>query len=279
MNGARSVRARLLNISKAEKISFQMIVTRYLHERFLYRLSLSDYKNNLYLKGGGLVYALHGITCRPTKDIDLLGKDIRNDLGSIKTVILNVIGTEVGDDHVWFDKDSLKLELIAENKGYSGVRVSVVGGFDTVKQRIQIDIGFGDVISPEAGEIEYPVLLEDMAVPVIQAYAAEDVFAEKLQTTVELGAYNSRLKDFYDLYMLIVENKVNDTDLKNAIENTFRQRGTDLSLDGKFLSGDMKQDKSMEIRWKAFLKKINAGMDVSYEEVSDAIIQKITNLL
>jgi len=279
MNGARSVRARLLNISKAGKISFQMIVTRYLHERFLYRLSLSGYKNNLYLKGGSLVYVLHGITCRPTKDIDLLGKDISNDLESIKNVILNIIATEAGDDQVWFDKDSVKLELITKHKGYTGVRVSVEGGFDTIKQRIQVDIGFGDVVSMKAEEIKYPVLLKDMHIPVIKAYSAEDVFAEKLQTVIELGAFNSRMKDFYDLYMLIVEDKVNDTDLKKSIENTFKNRKTPLSLDGTLINGDLKQNKSFEKHWKTFLKRINSLKDISFETVLDVIIQKVTTLL
>jgi len=193
MISSKSIRAKLLNISRNENIAFQVIVFRYLHERFLYRLSISEYANSFMLKGGNLLYAIEGLKVRPTIDVDFLGINIANDIEIVKNAFSNIC-TVNSDDAVWFDASSIKAEQITEQDKYSGVRLLIDAGFDTIRQRIQIDIGFGDVIIPKAQKINYPVLLSEMQTPVLSVYSTETLIAEKFNAMIELSTLNSRMK-------------------------------------------------------------------------------------
>jgi predicted nucleotidyltransferase component of viral defense system len=201
-NRAVSIRARLLNLAKKEGIDFQLIIIRFLHERLLYRLSISDYSQQLILKGGALIYAMQGLKSRPTIDVDLLGTQISNDI-EVLCEVFRKICTVQSEDEVVFNQESVVGELITQQDKYNGIRLYIDATFHTIRQRLQIDVGFGDIVFPVVQVLEYPILLDDMQVPVLLAYSKETVIAEKFQAMIELSVANSRMKDFYDVYKLL----------------------------------------------------------------------------
>lgn len=272
MDKAKSTRAKLLNIAKQQKVDFQNIVTRYLHERFLYRLSVSPNAAYMFLKGGNLVYALQGLKTRPTTDIDLLGWNLQNEVKTIYKIVSEIIAIQC-EDSVWFNTDSLKTEVIAERNEYNGIRCLFEGGFDTIRQTIQLDIGFGDTIIPKPMQIEFPVLLTQSEVPVLMAYTPETVIAEKFQAMVSLGSINSRMKDIYDMYYLLNYGIINPAELEIAIQTTFQNRKTELDTTSVVFTNEYATDKRNQIMWKAFLKKIKAENDMPFEKAIEYIIE------
>jgi len=144
-----SIRATLLNLSQKEDLLFQQVVTRYLHERLLHRLSLSEYKQNFILKGGNLLYAFGGIGTRPTVDIDMLARKVANDMESMRDIFAKVCAIKYDDDCVVFDPTNIAVSEISQENKYTGIRLQITAKFDTIKQIIQVDIGFGDVITPK----------------------------------------------------------------------------------------------------------------------------------
>ena len=197
---ATSIRAVLMNLSRQENVTFQQVITRYLHERFLYRISLSKYQSSFVLKGGNLMYVIEGLHIRPTLDIDILAQNIDNDKDKLKNIFKVICDVSYNNDCVRFNTDSIAVFDIAEEKKYSGIRLLIDTQFDTIRQNIQIDIGFGDVITPAATKLSYPVLLNELETPEILAYSIETVIAEKFEAMIQLGELNSRMKDFYDVY-------------------------------------------------------------------------------
>ncbi|MBU1718967.1 MAG: nucleotidyl transferase AbiEii/AbiGii toxin family protein, partial [Bacteroidetes bacterium] len=185
MSSAASIRARLMNISREESIPFQVLIFRFLHERLLYRMSRTKWADSFVLKGGNLMYAQQGILTRPTKDIDYLAVNLRNDISLMTMVFAEVCTESYSDDSVWFDEKSISAETISEQEKYEGVRIHIQAGFDTISQQIQIDIGFGDIMTPQPEKIVYPVLLKELESPFIKAYSNETVIAEKFQTMIE----------------------------------------------------------------------------------------------
>lgn len=278
MSKETSIRARLLNISKKEGVSFQLILMRYLHERFLYRLSISKYVNNFFLKGGNFIYAIQGLSARPTKDIDLLGKDVANDIKSLKKIITEILSVDYADDYVWFNHEEIKIELIAEKNLYNGVRLKLEVRFDSIRQQLQIDIGFGDIIIPKPINLEYPTLLPEIPAPIIVAYTPETVIAEKFQAMIELSTLNSRMKDFYDVYILLTEQPIDKEILQKAIANTFKNRKTTLTEDHSIFTNEFKNDPQRLIMWKAFLKKINIKEELTFQNVLEDIINNLKPL-
>lgn len=274
MNIAASIRARLNNISRKEQIAFQVIIVRYLHKRFLYRLSISKYAERFFLKGGNFIYALQGIATRPTMDIDLLGKSVKNEAANLELIFSEISEIEV-DDGAWFDSNSLQVQTISQQQIYTGVRLLLGGGFHTVKQRLQIDIGFGDKITPRAMRLEYPVLLDDLPVPVLCAYTPETVIAEKFHAMILMAAANSRMKDFYDVYHLLLSEDYNPATLEEAIKATFRQRKTGFTENHELFTNEFAGDTTRARQWQAFLKKINQPDITAFADV----IAKITSIL
>ena len=215
MSNANAISIKLLEYSKKYKVNHQMILIRFFHERLLFRVSVSAYKNHLLLKGGNLLYSMQGNTARPTVDIDFSGNKISNDIEEIKKMFLQILAIETNDG-VIFNAETLNASEINEQNQYTGVRVKVIAQLANIKQNIQIDIGFGDVITPAPQTLHYPILLEDFEVPIIQAYTIETVIAEKLQAIIILAQLNSRMKDFYDIYSLLKSEKINFEVVKEA---------------------------------------------------------------
>ena len=273
-NRADSIRARLLNLAKKERIDFQLIIIRFLHERLLYRISVSDYSQQLILKGGAFIYAVQGIKSRPTIDVDLLGTQISNDIETLCGVFRQICTIE-SEDEVAFNPKSVVGELITQQDKYNGVRLYIDATFHTVKQRIQIDVGFGDIVIPVAQELEYPILLDEMQIPVIQAYSTERVIAEKFQAMIELSVANSRMKDFYDVYNLLTDNKFDNETLEEAIKVTFVNRGTSYTENHALFTAEFGTNPQRKKSWTVFLNKINRDKELEFEDVMRLISEKL----
>ena len=273
-NRAVSIRARLLNLAKKEGIDFQLIIIRFLHERLLYRLSVSDFSQQLILKGGAFIYAMQGLKSRPTIDVDLLGTQISNDIEALCVVFRRICAIE-SEDEVTFNPESVVGELITQQDKYNGVRLYLDAIFHTVRQRIQIDVGFGDIVIPVVQELEYPILLDEMQVPIIQAYSKETVIAEKFQAMIELSVANSRMKDFYDVYKLLTDYEFDNGTLEEAIKATFANRETSYAENHALFSADFATNPQRKRSWIAFLNKINRDKELEFEEVLRLISEKL----
>lgn len=194
------MRQRLLNKARATGRPFTELLQYYAMERFLYRLSKSAYSGNFILKGALMLSVWDAPHTRPTMDIDMLGQ-INNTIDSIISFAREVCLQEVEPDGIIFDADSVVAETIREDADYEGIRVRFKGSLDTAQFSMQIDIGFADVVFPEAEIIDYPILL-DLPAPHLQGYSKENTIAEKFEAMVKLGVINSRMKDFFDIWLL-----------------------------------------------------------------------------
>ncbi|HEX8212313.1 MAG TPA: nucleotidyl transferase AbiEii/AbiGii toxin family protein [Longimicrobium sp.] len=254
-NVAASVRQRLLNHAHAQGRSFDLVLTRYGLERLLYRLSRSAHKHEFVLKGAMLFQAWTELPNRPTRDLDLLGcgdETVEHLASVFRELCAHVVDVE---DGLIFDVDSVRATEIRENREYGGVRVTFTAHLAGARIPLQVDIGFGDVVTAGPVEIEFPTLLE-LPAPVLAAYSRESVVSEKYQALVELGIANTRLKDFFDLYLLSDRFPFDGLTLAEAIRATFGRRGT--ALPGGIptgLSDLFAQDRAKQAQWSAFVRK------------------------
>lgn len=205
------------------------------------------------LKGGVLLYCIDLIT-RPTKDIDFLAQNVPNEINEIKKIIVQICKIEINDG-VLFDTETLTAKIIAESKKYNGIRIKLWAYIGKIKQILQIDIGFGDIIIPTSSIIEYPVLLGGDS-PKIRASSIESLIAEKFESMITLSIINSRMKDFYDIYTLSKSKSFQGKILYSAIKTTFHQRETFLSREHAIFSKNFINDKERIRDWQFFIKKI-----------------------
>ena len=224
-NVSASVRQRLLNLATERKEDFGLVVTRYGLERFPYRLSVSPHRDSFVLKGALLLQLWTAETYRPTRDLDLLGRGVSN--VSYRKIFSEVCSQKVEDDGLTFPPDTIRVERIRDDEAYEGVRVRVEARLGDVRVPLQIDVGLGDTIIPSSEELEYPTLLK-FAAPKLHAYSKESVVAEKFEAMVKLGMANSRMKDFYDLWVLAKRFEFESATLAAAIQATFKTRRTTL---------------------------------------------------
>jgi predicted nucleotidyltransferase component of viral defense system len=254
-NIAASVRQRLTNLSRERNEEFQFVLTRYGLERLLYRLSISPYASQFILKGAALFQLWTGQPHRSTRDLDLLG------YGSPSPERLQTIFSEVcsltvdDDDGLVFSPTTIQAEQIKEDAEYQGIRLRIECRLGNARLALQIDIGFGDAVTPEALSTIYPTLLEFPA-PQLRAYPRETVVAEKFQAMVALGIANSRMKDFYDVWTLARQFEFDGTLLRSAIRATFERRQTAIpTIPPLALTAEFANDQSKASQWNAFLKK------------------------
>lgn len=266
-NYGKSIRSKLLNVAKKENVFYQTVLTRYFQERLLYRMSQTRYRDNFYLKGGALLYAFERFAARPTLDIDFLGRDISNEGAAVIAAFKEICSVSCEEDGIFFDIERITAQNITEFKDYHGIRLSIPVKMDTISQVMTMDIGFGDVVTPSPVNLEYPLLLEHLPVPNILAYSVETVIAEKMHAVVDLADQSSRMKDYYDLFNLLSKEKYDSKTLQDAIVNTFENRHTSYDADTMFFRNDFADNPQMQVRWKAFLKKITKEADVSFAEV------------
>lgn len=225
-NVGASARARLLDRARTGQLDFQGLLTRYALERLLYRLSVSAYRDHFILKGA-MLFTNWGLDpFRLTRDLDLLGGGDSN-IESLAETFRAICATPVADDGVVFDVVGLRTALIRKEVEHGGVRVRTTATIDGARVSIQIDVGFGDVVTPAAVEILHLTLL-DAPPPRLWAYPAETVVAEKFETLVRFGIANSRLQDFHDLWWIAWGFEFRRSGLSEAIRRTFARRDTAL---------------------------------------------------
>jgi predicted nucleotidyltransferase component of viral defense system len=266
-NYGKSIRTKLLNVAQKENVFHQTILTRYFQERLLYRMSQTKYRNNFYLKGGALMYAYERFAARPTLDIDFLGKNISNEGSSIVAAFKEICSVPYDEDGVIYDVDHITSQDITEFKDYHGIRLSIPVKMDTIAQVLTMDIGFGDVVTPNPIDLDYPILLEHLPAVNIMAYSQETVIAEKMHAIVDLADQSSRMKDYYDLYHILTKEKYDSNTLQKAIENTFENRHTSYDADNLFFGQNFAHNQQMQVRWQAFMRKITKAEDVSFNDV------------
>jgi len=267
-NYGKSIRTRLLQVSKQHGIFYQTVLTRYFQERLLFRMSQTRYKENSYLKGGALMYVYERFAARPTLDIDFLGNKISNDGERIVEAFREICTVSCKEDGVIFDSEHITAKNITEQKDYHGIRLSLPVAMDTISQVMTMDIGFGDVVTPRPVLIDYPLLLGDLPEPIILAYSVETVIAEKMHAVIDLADQSSRMKDYYDLYHLLNTLPYDKEILKEAVHRTFANRRTPYRDDAKFFRTDFPDSPQMQTRWEAFIKKINSDSSITFADVA-----------
>jgi hypothetical protein len=251
---AASVRQRLLDISRRTKTDANLIWTRYAVERLLYRLASSEHAREFALKGAMLFSVWTRQPYRPTLDLDLLGFG-EDSAERVVGIFRRLCGLEVEPDGLIFDAESVRAEPIRADQEYQGQRVALVARLGKARIPLQVDIGFGDVVTPRAEQAVYPTLL-DFPAPHIRACTRETVVAEKLQAMIALGIANSRMKDFYDLHVLARDFAFEGRALSSAIQATFERRRTPVPAGVPLaLSDDFAADRAKTIQWNAFLRK------------------------
>jgi len=262
-----SVRSRLLKLARDRGQPFDLVITHYALERLLYRLSQSPYRDRFALKGAMLIMTWFPDPYRPTRDLDLLGfGDSAEE--SILRVFRKVCGMPA-DDGITFEVDNLRIERIREDLEYGGLRLRTVANLSRARINVVIDVGFGDAVEPGLEEIEFPVLL-DSAAPRLRAYPRETVIAEKFQAMVHLGRANSRMKDFYDVWVLSKAYGFDPDRLAKAIAATFERRRTAIPSEvPDALTSEFARDASKRRQWDAFVRELAAGPDSLETVVSD----------
>lgn len=256
-NISASIRAKLLNMAKKEHIPFQRILTLYKQEGILHRIVMTRYSKDIVLKGGLLFYQLQGFTARPTKDIDLLGSD-RDSSDTILQDILSEACTIDIEDGLRFDSSSIEVKPITGQTEHGGIRAWITAYLDNARTRLQIDMGFGDVITGGPVNRPYRTLLGNRSFS-IQTYSDETVAAEKLEALVSRGTVNSRFKDLYDLYELLIVAELNDESVIMAACNTFNNRNTALPELPESLTELYWSSTSFEANWNRYLGRIEAS--------------------
>jgi predicted nucleotidyltransferase component of viral defense system len=268
-NLSASVKERLRNISVQTGKEFQSILRQYIQERFLYRLSKSDYSNNLILKGA-LLFIAHDISrTRPTKDIDFLGSSLTNEKDEIVEIIKNFLGISY-EDGLKFDVEHIDSENIVEDGDYHGVRIKFYAYLENSKQRVQLDIGFGDKIEGGPIEIDFPTLL-DFPAPHLKVYSIESAIAEKYEAIVSLQLETSRMKDFYDIVFFAEKYKFNKKLLKQAVLTTFSNRSTDIESRNKIYESGFRNDPQKQIQWSAFLERNKLLAEIKFTDVVEKL--------
>jgi len=274
-NIAASVRQRLLDKARETGRPFNELLQYFAMERFLYRLSRSPYANKFVLKGALMLMVWEAPLSRPTMDIDLLGR-IDNNIETIVEVTRQICRHEVEPDGIVFDVTDIEAENIAEDADYEGIRIRFRGSLDTARFIIQLDIGFGDVVIPSPEPTNYPTLL-DLPAPRLRGYSRESTIAEKFEAMVKLGILNSRMKDFFDIWLMLRQFDFEGPILAEAISKTFSTRGTRIQAKPIALARAFGEDPEKAAQWRGFIRK-NRLKDVpqNFAEVITAIAAFLT---
>jgi hypothetical protein len=259
-NLSASILARLLTLAKQRGDDYSLLLNRFALERLLLRISTSPHANRFLLKGALLFALWYDDPHRPTRDADLLGFGPDDEANLIAT-FRDIAAMDVGDGIV-FDPATVKADAIRENNTYGGTRITLLARIGSARCALQIDVGFGDAVTPEPQTITYPTLLKDLQAPTLRVYPVYTVIAEKYQAMVMLGQANSRMKDFYDLAVIARRTELDGATLAAAIAATFSRRQTPLPVERPLaLTAQFSEDSAKVRQWLAFLNKnrVNAG--------------------
>lgn len=227
------------------------------------------------MKGGSLLYAIDGLSARPTIDVDFMAEKISHDRELLTNVLREILGIACDEDGVTFDTENITVEPITVEKKYPGTRLFFTAHMDSIVHRMSVDIGFGDVVTPHPASIDFPLLLPNIPSVNIQAYSLETVVAEKLHTMLDRDEYNSRMKDFFDCYQLLTKRQLNDETLYDAIKATFDNRELEYNPRLKLFTDDFVNDTNRRMQWKLFLKKIQWKESLSFNVVMQVITDRL----
>jgi hypothetical protein len=264
-----SVLARLLNLAKERGDDYSLLLSRFGLERLLDRLSRSRHADRFLLKGALLFSLWYGQPHRPTRDADLLGFG-SDDIDHLIAVFREVVALDL-DDGIVFDADSVRAEPIRDDNAYGGIRVRVGGLIGTARCSLQVDVGFGDAVTPEPESAAYPALLPGFESPRLRVYPVYTVIAEKYQAMVVLGAANSRMKDFYDVALIAGRTILDGAILARAIAATFARRKTLLPLEPPLaLRREFALDAAKQRQWSAFIAR-NRLTDANFGDTIDVL--------
>lgn len=277
-NHGKSVKTRLLNLMNETGYKYMYLLARYFNERLLYRVSVSQYKDNFLLKGGSLLYAVNGLETRPTIDVDFMAHHISREREHLENVFREILSIECKEDGVVFDIDTLRSEPITIEKEYPGTRFFITAHMDSIVYPMSMDIGFGDVVTPYPASLEYPLLLKDVPSINIKAYSLETVIAEKFHAMIVRDVSNSRMKDFFDCYQILTTRDLDDEILYGAIKATFDNREIVFNPNLQLFNENFYTDESRLNRWNSFLRKIQWKGDLSFEKVMKLINDRLLKM-
>jgi hypothetical protein len=273
-----SVLARLLNRSRSTGENYNLLLSRFAIERLLYRLSVSPHAGNFVLKGALLFALWYDTPHRPTKDADLLGFGA-DDADTLRSTFTAICAIDA-DDGVRYDTSGMRIAPIREDNVYGGLRLNIPASIGSARLPVQVDIGFGDAITPAPESVTYPTLLDDLAAPSLRAYPVYTVIAEKLHAIVVLGMNNSRMKDFFDLAVIARTSELDGATLASAIRATFARRNTPLptsvpaALTAEFSSNPIKAQ-----QWRAFVTKAGLQWTSLHTEIETLVVFLVPALL
>lgn len=268
IRNAKSLMDKSRNLAKSCNITANEVLQNYMFERILERLSVSKYKNNFILKGGLLLSSIMGIDTRTTMDMDTCIKGIDLTDEQLYEVLQEILNIDIGDNVSFEIKNS---KPIREEDTYGGLRYNIVAKLDNIKVDLSIDIATGDLITPREIEYDYKMMFEDRNLK-IMTYNIESIIAEKFQTVIARGILNSRMKDYYDLYYLIIYKEFSKENLKEAIIKTFNKRETSIKNINNVLN-EIKTSEFIKGLWKRYTKKYYYAKNIEFEEVIKKIIE------
>ena len=263
-----SVLAKLKNIADKDNFDFNFLLLRYIQERFLSRLAVSGYVNKFVLKGGFLLLAYNIEKARPTKGIDFLGINISRDRKELERVVREIVLVDLSDG-VRFLPESVRSAVIKEKADY-GIRITLTANIGSAKSTIQIDCGFGDIISPHPLQMDYPTLLHKEGIKLL-AYSKETIVAEKFEAIVKLTTFNTRMKDFFDIVFLASEFDFDGATLQLAIRNTFARRQTSFNLAEELLHSDFGGRAHFQHHWDAFKRRTRLTTRDVFSDIFEVI--------
>lgn len=279
VNVPASIREKLLNKSRSTQRPFLELLQYYSIERFLYRLSISPHTHKFFLKGALMFKPWQVFDHRPTMDIDLLGKTI-NSVENLEIICREICEQLTPlNDGMRFFSSTVRGKIIQTDAEYEGIRIEFEGELHKAIVSMQIDVGFGDIIIPKPQPLSYPTIL-DLPAPQLQGYTVESVIAEKLETMIKRGMINSRMKDFFDIWVLSRQFSCNSNVLNAAIRATFKQRGTFLDSSPECFSERFATHPEKNAQWNSFIHKNRLGLaQNTFAEIIDHIREFLTPVL
>ena len=261
---SKSVYDRLKNVARHRKRPVQEVFKYYAMERFLYRLSVSPHQSSFFLKGGLMLMVWDPLSHRATVDIDLLAKT-SNKIENLENIITDICAFDVIPDGIHYVTELLKIREAQLGTEYHGLSVSFTAHLYTAKLPMRIDVGFSDTIFPKPSALQYPVLL-DFPKPKLKGYTPHTLIAEKFESIVRLGLANTRMKDFYDIWLLTQQFALDQDELISIVQKVLKQRDTDVREMPKAFTEAFYKDPNKIEKWKGFLKDISHD-DISLEKV------------
>jgi len=274
LHTSRQLKALVRNISKGNSARAQIIIRNYVMERFLERLSLSAYRNNMILKGGALVAAMVGLDNRSTMDVDTTLKNLPLNEESARKIIEEIIAVSI-DDGMTFEIKSVA--PIMDEADYPGIRIMLDTMLETMHTPLKIDFSTGDVITPREVSYSFRLLFEERTISIL-AYNLETVLAEKIETLISRSTANTRMRDFYDIYVLYntQAHNIDSTTLKEAIANTSQKRGSaTLLTDVDLILKEISESPALIALWQSYQRKFDYAADVLWADVMAAVSQLV----